>query len=246
MGHRWVGLTFTGVLVLGACTHDVETQWTPYRRYYQLSPKAADCRLHVAYDDRALPPHVAIATMSVEMSGGAFGTTSAEAIDAFRRQACQIGADGVVIGQDARQRSWWGGVGSATAFVWVQPAVPRPSAVAPTASVADTSTPQRLTPKQISSVVMAHYAEIRACYEAQLAERPIEGRVTIAWEVLSDGSVRDANLVESPEGDDLRNESIRSCIRDRITGLRFPASEASTHAGWTFSFRPGRADASAD
>ena len=119
--YRTAPLIVGSLLTLACAGRDVETQWTPYRRYYQLSPRSEDCNPHIAYDSHGIPPYVPIATLSFTVSGGLAGTTSDDIVNAFREQTCRIGADGVVIPEMSRQRKFLGGTASATVFMWARP-----------------------------------------------------------------------------------------------------------------------------
>src|SRR5262245_44061431 len=99
-------------LGVGACASGpVETQWTPYRKYYRLVSKKADCSVYVVHDKSAIPTHIGIASMTYKLAPG-LASSQEDATQAFRAEACRIGADGLILGQ------YWGQTASATAFVW--------------------------------------------------------------------------------------------------------------------------------
>ncbi|MFO0570318.1 MAG: hypothetical protein U0263_32045 [Polyangiaceae bacterium] len=108
-------------LFLFGCGSEIQTQWTPYRKYYRLTARGDDCNPHTAFDPHGIPPHVPIATMSRDMGGGIFGTDGDTVIEEFRQQTCAIGADGVIIPADSRSRKFLGGTAVATVFMWARP-----------------------------------------------------------------------------------------------------------------------------
>lgn len=115
-------MLFVAALCSSGCGPSVHTQWTPYRGYFRLTPKSKDCDAYVAYDPHGIPPYVPIATMSREIYGGLAGSTPDDIVHDFREEACSIGADGVIVPEASRQRRFWGGEASATAFMWARPA----------------------------------------------------------------------------------------------------------------------------
>ena len=60
---------------------------------------------------------------------------------------------------------------------------------------------------------------LRFCFEWQLDLHPeLEGRVTMEWRILPDGTVEDANVAE----DALEDETVLRCFRGVIGRLEFP------------------------
>jgi hypothetical protein len=133
-----------------------------------------------------------------------------------------------------------------------RPAQPPATGVAPSAATNAAPSPNapadRLTPDQIAAAVMARYGVIRACYE-WLVPRGTSGYVSIEWDVQPEGVVRNARAVaadDSPRELDkepverLSDTRVENCIIGHMTRIRFPVARQSTHARWTFSFRPSR------
>ena len=90
----------------------------------------------------------------------------------------------------------------------------------------------------LGKVLREHAAEIRSCYEQELAQdRLLEGKVTLRWTVQPDGSVTDAS-VDGP-GTTLRNRKVQDCMLARVAGWRFPKPKGGGAAviknPWTLS-----------
>jgi pSer/pThr/pTyr-binding forkhead associated (FHA) protein len=78
-----------------------------------------------------------------------------------------------------------------------------------------------IDPELIRKVVRDHAAQIRYCYEQQLAINPkIEGKVAIRWQINSDGHVSDLHV----EGGDttLQDGKVHECMMSRIATWEFP------------------------
>ncbi len=84
---------------------------------------------------------------------------------------------------------------------------------------------------------MDDFTSVRQCYERSAsAEAHETGEVSIAWTIAPSGSVTRAESTK----DTLSDPSISTCIREHFLVLRFPTSDASTDATWTFSFKPSK------
>ena len=63
---------------------------------------------------------------------------------------------------------------------------------------------------------------LRFCFEWQLDLHPeLQGRLSMEWRVLEDGTVADAHIVE----DGLEDETVLRCFRGVIGRLQFPPPE---------------------
>jgi hypothetical protein len=97
-------------------------------------------------------------------------------------------------------------------------------------------TPGRLSPDAIHRVVMAHAAEVRACYdEAARADPELQGQILLSWEVLPDGSVSAPMIFRAT----LDNARVEECLLRQVQQWRFPPSNSQTTVdGFSFRF-PG-------
>lgn len=113
----------------------------------------------------------------------------------------------------------------------------RPDGVAvvhPNAGVPDGGRSKGLRPDEVRSVVTAHAAEIRACYEGDTrTSGPPGGLVRLAWDIEKSGVVARAWVASST----LANASVEGCLVRTAQSWRFPASNAPTKvAGFPFNF----------
>lgn len=113
----------------------------------------------------------------------------------------------------------------------------RPDGVAvvhPSADGRDGRTIKGLRSDEVRSVVTAHAAEVRACYESEAqANANVGGVVRIAWDIEKSGVVSRAWVASST----LANASIEGCLVRTAKTWRFPASEVPTKvAGFPFHF----------
>ncbi len=91
-----------------------------------------------------------------------------------------------------------------------------------------------LEPEDISLVVLGRYESIGGCHTVQYSgSSEAEGALTLAWKIRPDGSVADANVVDSSFGSSAFHDCVLSIVRD----MHFPSSETSTEVGaWKISF----------
>jgi TonB family protein len=83
----------------------------------------------------------------------------------------------------------------------------------------------------VLKVVRRHQSEIRYCYESELQKHPeLGGKITVAWTIGSSGSVESAEVAESG----LRNETVESCIVQRIRRWNFPEPKGGQEVAITF------------
>ncbi len=83
----------------------------------------------------------------------------------------------------------------------------------------------------VLKVVRRHQNEIRFCYESELQKHPeLGGKITVAWTIGATGSVESAEVAESG----LRNETVESCIVQRIRRWNFPEPQGGQEVGVTF------------
>jgi len=95
-----------------------------------------------------------------------------------------------------------------------------PSGIAPTTT---DETPRGTLPREvIQSTVREAMPFLRFCFEWQLDLHPeLQGRVSMEWRILEDGTVADANIAE----DGLEDETVLRCFRGVIGRLEFPPPE---------------------
>ncbi len=73
----------------------------------------------------------------------------------------------------------------------------------------------------IRKVIQDHAAQIRYCYEQQLAINPrLQGKVTITWTIEGDGSATNPKVDGSATT--LADSRVRECMMSRITSWTFP------------------------
>ena len=85
----------------------------------------------------------------------------------------------------------------------------------------------------IQKVVRQHSAELRACYEKELAKtKGISGRIVVNWEIEAQGSVSKAEVKESTVG----NSDLESCFTESIKFWRFPAPKGGQNVKVDYPF----------
>jgi hypothetical protein len=73
----------------------------------------------------------------------------------------------------------------------------------------------------IRKVIQDHAAQIRYCYEQQLAVNPrLQGKVSVKWVINGDGSASNAQIDGS--GTTLDDGKVHDCMMARITSWQFP------------------------
>lgn len=83
----------------------------------------------------------------------------------------------------------------------------------------------------VLKVVRRHQNEIRFCYESALSKAPdLAGKVTVAWTISPTGAVDTAQIAESGLG----NESVESCIVQRVKRWTFPEPKGGQEVAITF------------
>ncbi len=85
----------------------------------------------------------------------------------------------------------------------------------------------------IRRALREHLPEVRACYEAGLAQDPtIKGRVSIQFTITSTGAVAGAMVHESEIGD----AQVGRCIAGAVESWRFPEPEGGGDVTMTYPF----------
>jgi FHA domain-containing protein len=85
----------------------------------------------------------------------------------------------------------------------------------------------------IRRVIQEHAAQIRYCYEQQLALNPkLQGKVSIQWVINADGSASAARVDTSSTT--LQNEVVHRCMMDRIQSWQFPKPKGGGQAIITY------------
>jgi hypothetical protein len=73
----------------------------------------------------------------------------------------------------------------------------------------------------IRKVIQEHAAQIRFCYEEQLAVNPkLAGKVTIRWVIDADGNASNATV--DAGGTALASDKVHQCMMARIVSWQFP------------------------
>jgi hypothetical protein len=73
----------------------------------------------------------------------------------------------------------------------------------------------------IRQVIKEHAAQIRFCYEEQLAVNPkLAGKVSINWTIDADGNASNANVVK--DGTSMVDDKVHQCMMARIVSWQFP------------------------
>lgn len=117
-------LSILAVSILGCGS--VSTQLTGYGEQLKLKPKRP-CAVHVFYSQVGIPPHAPVAILQYDGNAGLMSAGAEATTDAFREEACDIGADGVIVHEGDYRMFGSGTHATATAFVWVRPQpLPRP------------------------------------------------------------------------------------------------------------------------
>lgn len=95
----------------------------------------------------------------------------------------------------------------------------------------------------IRRVILSHRAQIRYCYEKELADRPdLAGRVLVEFVIGADGRVTTARAAE----DSLQTQAVGRCVVARVKGWTFPKPEGGgvVVVTYPFLFKPaGQGDA---
>jgi hypothetical protein len=90
-----------------------------------------------------------------------------------------------------------------------------------------------IDPELIRKVVHDHRAQIRACYELELNQKPkLAGKVTSAWTIDSNGVVTESHVAESTLGD----KNVERCVTNRIKTWRFPLPKGGGEVFVTYPF----------
>jgi hypothetical protein len=79
-----------------------------------------------------------------------------------------------------------------------------------------------IDPELVRKVIRDHAAQVRYCYEQQLALNPkLEGKISIKWQIGADGSAS-STLVVRGDATTLQNDQVAQCIMSRIVTWEFP------------------------
>src|SRR5512139_1183106 len=90
-----------------------------------------------------------------------------------------------------------------------------------------------LTPDQIRTVIERNIRQVEGCYEELLRRIPdAHGRVTIAYVVQPDGTVRDATVVDNSFGD----PAVGECIARRAGTWVYPRPDPAGEVSVRFPF----------
>lgn len=107
-------------------------------------------------------------------------------------------------------------------------ATPRPSAIAPRPAKA----PGQLDRETVQRYIRLRRAQIKHCYETQLAVVPtLAGTVMVQFGISPEGKVASSTATGL-------DEEVSSCVADVIQSIEFPRSDASLHVRYPFHFVP--------
>jgi len=94
--------------------------------------------------------------------------------------------------------------------------------------------PTVLGSARIKSIISQRLPQVRACYERELKRNSgLKGKVTAAWTIETDGSVRGVRITKNTTG----NGALAPCIIKSLSKWRFPASRAPSDVEYPFVFR---------
>ncbi|NBD10366.1 AgmX/PglI C-terminal domain-containing protein [Corallococcus silvisoli] len=99
---------------------------------------------------------------------------------------------------------------------------------------APTSERERLTPADVTSVVVTNQPAIAACVQAFKAGTALEhgGRFQVRWSVDTSGAVSGVAM----ETEALRGSPLAGCIEDQVRGWKFPVHHAALEAPVRYPF----------
>jgi TonB family protein len=91
-----------------------------------------------------------------------------------------------------------------------------------------------LAPEQIRNVVVAHAAELRRCYDAELAhDSNLKGTITVGWRITPAGKVESATVKQST----MNNARVEQCVVRVVGTFQFaPAQSPTNIAAYPFKF----------
>jgi hypothetical protein len=79
-----------------------------------------------------------------------------------------------------------------------------------------------IDPELVRKVIRDHAAQVRYCYEQQLALNPkLEGKISIKWQIGPDGRASSTIIVPG-DATTLQNDQVGQCIMSRIVTWEFP------------------------
>jgi hypothetical protein len=79
-----------------------------------------------------------------------------------------------------------------------------------------------IDPELVRKVIRDHAAQVRYCYEQQLALNPkLAGKISIRWQIGADGRASSTVVVRG-DGTTLPNDQVAQCIMSRIVTWEFP------------------------
>ncbi|MDC0715714.1 AgmX/PglI C-terminal domain-containing protein [Nannocystis bainbridge] len=89
----------------------------------------------------------------------------------------------------------------------------------------------------IRRVVRAHMPEVRTCYNEGLARKPaLAGKLTVNFEIGSDGHVLNSEAVDST----LADPKVEACVAAAVRSWLFVRPDEGTFkASYPFEFAPG-------
>jgi hypothetical protein len=95
-----------------------------------------------------------------------------------------------------------------------------------------------LTRQQVRDVIEAAYPEVRRCYQTQLEENALEGKLVLRMVVKPGGEVEDATILQSQ----LSAPEVHTCVTEVAKKLKFPRLKGSLPVfvvTWPFLFKKG-------
>ena len=85
----------------------------------------------------------------------------------------------------------------------------------------------------IQKVVRRHYAQIKYCYEKELAKNPnLYGKISVNWTIGPDGRVQVAQIIQS----DMNNVAVEDCIVRNVRRWKFPKPKGGGVVVVTYPF----------
>lgn len=94
-----------------------------------------------------------------------------------------------------------------------------------------------LDSEDVAPVVMARYGAVGGCHTIQYSGGPTAaGSLAVDWMIQPDGSVVEAEVVESSFTED----RFHDCVLAVTRRMQFPAAPGTTSVSWKFRFAEGR------
>ncbi|MBO4349964.1 MAG: AgmX/PglI C-terminal domain-containing protein [Proteobacteria bacterium] len=89
----------------------------------------------------------------------------------------------------------------------------------------------------IHAAVAEHTEDLSNCYANELENtKGLKGTITVSWNVMGDGRVSDAKVIDTT----MKNKNVEDCIVDSISKWRFPATGTKAAVDYPFEFESSK------